>query len=84
MLDAGWDVLHGGYNTEFMSKNPNYGVPLDVCREMEKEGVFRKLYSHFYVTPGPRGLLSVMHRLGTEMAHDMKANGVDGALLVST
>jgi betaine reductase len=84
MLDRDWDVLHGGYNTDSMKRNPNYGVPLDICREMEKQGLFRKLYSHFYSTPGARGLLSVMHRLGDQMAIEMKSNGVDGALLVST
>jgi len=84
MLDANWDVLHGGYNTDAMKKNPNYGVPLDICREMEREGIFRNLYSYFYATPGARGLLSVMHQLGNDMALEMKSNGVEGALLVST
>lgn len=84
MLDAPWDALHGGYNTEFVKKNPNYGVPLDVCRDMEKEGVVHKLYDHFYATPGARGLISVMHRLGKEMFDDMKEHGVNAVLLVST
>jgi len=84
MLDAPSDAPHGGYNTEFMKKNPNFGVPLDVCREMEKEGVFRKLYGYYYVTPGARGLISVMHRVGKEMFDDMKKDGVDAVLLVST
>jgi betaine reductase len=38
MLASEWDVIHGGYNTEFTKKNPNFGVPLDVCREFEIEG----------------------------------------------
>jgi glycine/betaine/sarcosine/D-proline reductase family selenoprotein B len=84
MIDASWDVIHGGYNTEFMRKNPNYGVPLDVLREMEREGRFKKLYPYYYVTPGTRGLLSAMHRFGREMALDMKAGGVDAAVLVSS
>jgi glycine reductase len=84
MLDGDWDVIHGGYNTEFMKKNPNFGVPLDACRDMEKEGLFAKLYPHFYVVPGARGLLSIMHQIGKEMALDMKADGVDGVILVST
>lgn len=84
MLDAEWDVVHNGYNTEFMKQNPNYGVPLDALRELEREGVFARLYPYFYVTPGPRGLLSVMHRLGREMLLEMKADGVDAVLLVST
>lgn len=84
MLDAEWDVLHGGYNTDFIKKNPNFGVPLDVCRDMEKEGVFASLYPYYYVTPGARGLISVMHRIGTEIVTELKADGVDAVLLVST
>ncbi len=84
MQDASWDVLHGGYNTQFMQQNPNYGVPLDVCRELERERAFARLYPYFYVTPGSRGHISVMHRLGREMFLDLKANGVDAVLLVAT
>lgn len=84
MRDRDWDVLHGGYNTEFIKKNPNWGVPLDACRLMIKEGLFSRLHSDFYCTPGARGLLSTMHRLGREMALEMQAGGVDGVLLVST
>ncbi len=84
MLDAEWDALHGGYNTAFIKKNPNYGVPLDVCREMENEGVFARLYPYYYGVPGARGLISDMHRVGKEMVLDMKAQGVDAVLLVAT
>ncbi len=84
MFDSDWDVIHGGYNTEFMKKNPNFSVPLDVLRNMEKEDVFASLHPYFYVTPGARGLISVMHRLGTEIILDMKADGVNAVLLVAT
>jgi glycine reductase len=84
MQDARWDVVHGGYNTIFMCNNVNYGIPLDVCRELEREGVFRKLYPYFYSTPGCGGLVSAMQTIGREMVSDMKAEGVDAVLLVST
>lgn len=84
MTDAKWDVRHGGYNNIFMLKNPNYGVPLDVCRELERERVFERLYPFFYTTPGINGLLSVMKKLGREMVNDVCAEGVDGAILVAT
>ncbi len=84
MLDTEWDVIHGGYNTEFMRENPNFSVPLDVCRQMEKEGVFASLYPYFFITPGSRGVISVMQRIGEEMITELKANGVDAVLLVST
>lgn len=84
MKDAKWEVRHGGFDTSFMSDNPNYGVPLDVSRELERAKVFDRLYPYFYVTGGCSGFISVMERIGREMASDMKAEGVSAALLVST
>jgi glycine reductase len=84
MKDARWDVWHGGYNTVFMHGNPNYGVPLDVCRQLANEKIFRKLYPYFYTTPGNMALISAMQAISGEILRDMKAEGIDGALLVST
>ncbi len=84
MKDAMWDVRHGGYNTVFMHDNPNYGVPLDVCREIEGEKLFGNLYPRFYAITGNLALISAMQAIGREIVSDMKAEGIDGALLVST
>ena len=84
MKDASWDVYHGGYNTVFMHENPNYGVPLDGCREIEKEKTFGKLHPFFYSTPGNMALISAMQAISREILRDMKAEGIDGVLLVST
>jgi len=84
MLDAKWDVIHGGYDTGEMYDNPNFGVPLDAARILEKEGVFARLYPYFYGTTGVQALISAMEAVGREIATDLKAEGVDGVLLVST
>jgi len=84
MKDGQWEVVHGGYNAAFMNENPNFGVPLDACRELEKEGAFSKLQPYFYGTTGVEGLVPVMKQLGKEIGEDMKAEGVNAALLVST
>jgi len=84
MKDASWDVIHAGYSTGFMSDNPDYGVPLDACRALERGGVFGKLHPYFYGTTGVWGAILAMQTIGREMAVDMKAEGVDAALLVST
>lgn len=84
MKDGNWDVIHGGFHTAFMLGNPNYGVPLDVCRELEKDGVIGKLYSFYYVTSGCSGLITSMKAIGKEIAYDMKGEGVGAALMVST
>ena len=84
MQDTEWDVRHGGYNNVHMLRNPNYGVPLDACRELERDRVFARLHPSFYTTPGINGLITVMQRLGKEIVADMKKEGVDAAILVST
>lgn len=84
MLEGQWQTVHGGYYTESMDANPNYGVPVDALRELEKEHFFRRLHSYYYVTPGTTGAMAVMQQLGKEMAADMKEDGVNGVILVST
>ena len=84
MSNAEWDVLHGGYNNEFMRENPNFGVPLDMCRELENEGAFAKIYPYYYMTTGVNAAIPVMQRIGREMGADMKAEGIDAAFLVSS
>jgi len=90
MKDGNWDVVHGGYDTVYMEADPNYGVPLDMVRqfetskEFEREGEFARLYPLFYSATGVGGVTSVMQHIGKEIACDMRAEGIDGALLVST
>ena len=84
MQDITWDVIHGGINTQFIEKNPNYGVPLDVCRDMEKEGIIGTIFPDFYVTPGARAMVSAMQRMGSEIADDMKKEGINAVIMTST
>ncbi len=46
--------------------------------------MFAKLSPYLYATIGVQALISAMQGIGREMAHDLKAEGVDAALLVST
>jgi betaine reductase len=84
MTDTEWCVIHGGTSTSYMSENPNFAVPLDVCKKMEKDGVFKQLYPYFYATTGVAASVPRMESIGKEIAIDMKRDGVNGVLLVST
>ena len=84
MENTDWDVLHSGFNNIFMKDNPNFGIPLDVSRLLEREGVFANLYPFFYTTSGCNASVPVMQRLGREMVSDMKAERIDGVIMVST
>jgi betaine reductase len=84
MKESSWEVKHSGWYNAFMMENFNFGVPLDVCREMEREGGIGKIYPDLYSTSGNAGLISEMQRVGKEMAEDMKKEGVNAVLLVAT
>jgi len=84
MRKTDWDVLHSGFNNVFMKENPNFGIPLDASRQLEREGVFAKLHPYFYTTSGCNASVPVMKRLGQEIVADMKAEKVDGVIMVST
>ncbi|MBI4320515.1 MAG: glycine/betaine/sarcosine/D-proline family reductase selenoprotein B [Chloroflexi bacterium] len=84
MRDIQWKIMHGGYNTQFMEVNPNYGVPLDACRQLQSEGAFAKLYPYFYTTTGVGALYAEMEVIGSGIVQDMKIEGIDAAILVST
>lgn len=83
MKETTWEIRHGGWDISSMSGNHNFGVPLDVSREIEREGVFR-LYPYFYSLCGNNGAISDMQRIGRSMAQDMQAEGVGAAILVAT
>lgn len=81
---SNWETIHGGYNTEFMHRNPHFGVPLDALRELEREGVFGALHPFYYVVPGNQVQVSDAHRMAREMAEELRGANVEGVLLVAT
>lgn len=79
-----WEAIHGGHDTKYTNSNPNWGAPLDVARKLEGAKFIGRLYPYLYTTPGNMAYVNVMEQFGREMAADMKAEGVQGVLLVST
>jgi glycine reductase len=76
--------IHGGYNTKDVDKDPNRGVPVDVLREMEREGKIAKLVDEVFSTCGNGGSLNEMKRMGHEIAQELKKHGVTGVVLPAT
>lgn len=84
MASADWAVIHGGYDTPSMQQNPNFGLPLDVLRELEDGGSIGPLMDHFYSVTGNVMQPAYATRMGREMAAEFKNSGVDAVLMVST
>ena len=78
------ETAHGGYDPTYANNDPNRVLPVDVMREMEKEGVFKKLYGKFFTTVGNGTPVANAKRFGAEIAAKLKKDGVDAVILTST
>ena len=79
-----YEVAHGGYDNRYVEQDPHRLVPVDVLREMVREGRIGKLHEEFLSTTGNGNPLENSRRMGREMAAKLKEAGVDSVILTST
>lgn len=79
-----YESIHGGYDTTWANENPDVVLPLDVMRELEKDGVIGKLHEYAYCTTGTGTGVGHAERFGQEIGAKLKDSGVDGVILTST
>jgi betaine reductase len=79
-----WEAYHAGYFNHIVNSNPNYILPLSFLRDLERQGRIGKVHEHIYALPGVSTPVAVSAGHGRSIAADLKAGGVDGALLVAT
>ena len=77
-------TIHAGFDPAAADNNPNVIVPLDVMKDLQKKGVYGKLYDYFYSTVGTGTTQVEASRMGKEMLEYLKADNVDGVIMVST
>ena len=84
-LDPGdYEVNHVGYTPVFVLQDPDRLVPVDVMRDLEREGVIGKLYEKFYATTGAVNIVENIKKMGEAIAQELKREGVSGVILTST
>jgi DNA-binding transcriptional MerR regulator len=76
-IDLGWDTIH-------VNADPNRLVPLDVMRELEREGFIGKTHRYLYTTTGVATTVDTAHRVGKDIAADLKSAGISAAILTAT
>jgi len=79
-----WEAFHAGYFNHIVNGNPNYILPLNFLRDLERQGRLGRVYEWIYALPGVSTPVAVATRMGRAIAEDLHAGGVDGALLVAT
>lgn len=79
-----FETAHGGYDPVYANENPNRVLPVDVMRDLEKEGVIGKLHNKFYTTVGNGTAVASAKKFAAEYAQKLKADGVDAVIMTST
>ncbi|OPJ55775.1 glycine reductase complex component B subunit gamma [Alkalithermobacter paradoxus] len=78
------ETAHGGYDPTYANNNPNRVLPVDVLRDLEKEGVIGQLHRYFYTTVGNGTSVGNSKQFAAEFSKELLADGVDAVILTST
>lgn len=76
--------VHGGYSTVWANQDPNRLLPLDVARELEREGTIGVLHAEYFVTTGNGTTVPNARRFGVEWAAELRRAGISAAILTAT
>ncbi len=79
-----FESVHGGYNPAYANEDPHRVVPLDVLRDLEREGVIGSLYPFYYATVGNGTSIANAKGFAREITKDLISDGVKAVILTST
>ncbi len=79
-----YETAHGGYDPTYANDDSDRVIPVDVLRNMEKEGKIGSLHRYFYSTVGNGTAVASSKKFGEEIAKKLIADGVDAVILTST
>lgn len=84
LKEGEYKTAHGGYDQTYANQDSDRVLPVDVLRDMEKEGRIGSLHHLFYTTVGNGTAVANSKKFGVEMGKRLKAAGVDAVVLTST
>src|SRR5690554_1765163 len=78
------ETAHGGYDPVYANDDLDRVIPVDVLRELEKEGKIGKLHRYYYSTVGNGTAVANAKKFAEEFSKELVADGVDAVILTST
>lgn len=84
LTEETYETAHGGFDPIACNEDSDRVLPVDVLRNMEKEGVIGKLYDTFFTTTGNGTAVKSSKAFAEEFSKKMKEDGVDAVILTST
>ena len=82
--EATYETAHGGYDPVYANADADRVLPVDVMRDLEKEGVIGELHTKFYTTVGNGTAVASAKAFAAEYAQKLVADGVGAVILTST
>lgn len=79
-----WETAHGGYDPTYANEDADRVIPVDVLRDMEREGKIGSLHNKFYSTVGNGTAVASAKAFAEEFSKKLVADGVDAVILTST
>ncbi len=79
-----FETAHGGHDPVYANEDPDRVIPVDVLRDLEKEGKIGSLHRYFYSTVGNGTAVASSKKYGEFAAKELIADGVDAVVLTST
>ena len=79
-----FQTAHGGYDPTYANQDPHRVLPLDVVRDLEREGVVGRVYPYYYATVGNGTSVANAVKFAREIAKDLTRDGVEAVIISST
>lgn len=79
-----FETAHGGYDPVYANLDADRVLPVDVMRDLEKEGKIGKLHRYYYSTVGNGTSVANAKEFAEEFSKELVADGVDAVILTST
>lgn len=84
-LDAEeYTVVHQGYDSQFVTEDPNRLIPLDAACSAVEEGKIAKVFDLFYSTAGVMTSVEKSKVFGKKICSSVRNSSIDGVIVIST
>ena len=84
LTEATYETAHGGFDPTYANADCDRVLPVDVLRQMEKEGKIGSLHRYCYSTVGNGTSVANSKKFGAQIVKELLADGVDAVILTST
>lgn len=79
-----YETAHGGYDATYANDDADRVLPIDVLRDLEKEGKIGELHRYYYSTVGNGTAVASAKAFAEKIAKELVEDGVGAVILTST